>query len=99
MVTEPARAEKVGGETMYVLELAVVDKGVTYHRVLYWVRQANYRPYKAEFYSLSDRLLKTCTYENYQQLGGRVRPTRLVMQDALRENEEYGRAFPASSGE
>ena len=52
------------------------------------MRQANHRPYKAEFYSLSDRLLKTCTYENYQQLGGRVRPTRLVMKDALRAEEE-----------
>ena len=82
------RTEKIDGEAMYVLELAAIDKGVTYHRVLYWVRQANHRPYKAEFYSLSDRLLKTCTYENYQQLGGRVRPTRLVMKDALRAEEE-----------
>ncbi len=70
------------------LELTAVDRGVAYHRVLYWVGQSNFRPHKAEFYSLSDRLLKTCLYQNYQQMAGRVRPTRLVMQDALRKDEE-----------
>jgi outer membrane lipoprotein-sorting protein len=82
------RTETIEGETMRVLELTAVDRGVTYHRVLYWVSQANFRPYKAEFYSLSDRLLKTCHYRNYRQMAGQVRPTRLVMQDALRKDEE-----------
>lgn len=82
------RTEKIDGESVYVLELSAVDRGVTYHRVLYWVRQSNYWPQKAEFYSLSDRLLKTCLYENFRPLGGRPRPTRLVMQDALRSGEE-----------
>jgi outer membrane lipoprotein-sorting protein len=82
------RTEKIEGESMHVLELTATDRGVTYHRVLYWVRQSNYRPYKAEFYSLSDRLLKTCFYQNYQQMAGEQRPKRLVMQDALRQGEE-----------
>jgi len=82
------RTEKVDGEPMNVLELTAVDRGVAYHRVLYWVGQSNFRPHKAEFYSLSDRLLKTCLYQNYQQMAGRARPTRLVMQDALRKDEE-----------
>lgn len=82
------RSETVDGEKMYVLELNAVDRGVTYHRVLYWVRQSNHHPHKAEFYSVSDRLLKTALYQNYARLGGRLRPTRLVMQDALRQGEE-----------
>ncbi len=81
------RTEKVDGEPTYVLELNAVDRSVTYHRVVYWVRQNSYRPYKAEFYSLSDRLLKTCHYENYRQLAGRMRPARLIMKDALSEGE------------
>lgn len=80
--------EKIDGEEHYVLELAAVDRTVAYARVKYWVRQKNYFPLKAEFYSLSDRLLKTCRYENYQQMLGKLRPTRLVMQDALRKGEE-----------
>jgi outer membrane lipoprotein-sorting protein len=82
------RTEKLDGELMYVLELIAVDRSVTYHRVVYWVRQANHWPHKAEFYSLSDRLLKTCLYQKYERMAGRVRPTRLTMQDALRVGEE-----------
>ena len=82
------RNETIGGENYYVLELTAVDRGVTYHRVLYWVKAANFYPFKAEFYSLSERRLKTARYENFRQLGGRVRPTRLVLEDALREGEE-----------
>lgn len=88
------RTERLDGEEMQVLELTAVDRGVTYHRVLLWVNKANHRPRKAEFYSLSNRLLKTCSYENYRPMAGQHRPTRLVMQDALRGGEqsilEYG---------
>jgi len=82
------RTEKVDDEECYVLELSAVDRTVAYHRVVYWVRQKSLFPYKAEFYSLSDRLLKTARYENFQQMAGRARPTRLVMEDALRKGEE-----------
>lgn len=76
--------EKIGDDSFYVLELTAIERGVAYQRVKYWVRQNTYAPHKAEFYSLSDRLLKTCSYENYKQLGGRVRPTKLVMTDAVK---------------
>jgi len=82
------KTELVDGEQTHALELTAVDRSVTYARVLYWVRQANSYPHKAEFYSLSGRLLKTCRYEAFKPLGGRPRPTRLVMQDALRKGEE-----------
>jgi hypothetical protein len=81
------RTESIGDDPYYVLELTAVDHSVTYHRVLYWVRQANYRPYKAEFFSLSDRLLKTCLYQNYKPMAGKERPTRLVMENALLKDE------------
>jgi len=82
------RTETVDGEAAYVLELTAVDRSVTYQRVVYWVSKSNYFPRKAEFYSMSDRLLKTCHYEKFEKMAGRVRPTRLVMQDALRKGEE-----------
>jgi hypothetical protein len=82
------RTETIDGEAMYVLELTAIDHGVTYHRVLYWVRKSNNWPHKAEFYSLSDRLLKTCLYQKFERMAGRSRPTRLAMQDALRSGEE-----------
>ena len=82
------RTDVLDGEKYHVLELIGVDKGVTYHKVLYWVRQSNFWPYRAEFYSVSGRLLKTSRYENFQMLLGKQRPTRLVMEDALRKDEQ-----------
>ncbi|MDD3352529.1 outer membrane lipoprotein-sorting protein [Zoogloea sp.] len=81
------RSETINGEKMYVLELNAVDRGVTYAKVIYWVRQANNWPHRAEFYSLSNRLLKVCRYENFQSLGGRIRPTQLIMEDALKKGD------------
>jgi outer membrane lipoprotein-sorting protein len=82
------RTEQIGDETFYVLELTATDRGVTYRRVMYWVNRKTFQPHKAEFYSLSNRLLKTCRYENYQKMAGAMRPTRLVMDDALRRGEQ-----------
>lgn len=78
------RKEKIDGETYHVLQLDAVDNWVTYRRVLYWVNARNHRPYKAEFYALSGRLLKTSYYQEFRNLGGETRPTRLVVEDALR---------------
>lgn len=82
------RVESIGGEQYNVLELTAVDRSVTYQRVVYWVSQKSNWPLKAEFYSLSNRLLKRCRYENFQTMAGKTRPTRLVMEDALRGNEQ-----------
>ena len=82
------REEMIDGENHVVLELTAVDNSVTYRKVVYWVKQASNRPHRAEFYSVSNRLLKTCRYENFQAMLGTQRPTRLVMEDALRKGEE-----------
>jgi outer membrane lipoprotein-sorting protein len=78
------REEAIKGEQYYVLQLDAVDRWVTYNRVLYWVNATNRRPYKAEFYALSGRLLKTCYYQDFRTLGGELRPTNLTIDDALR---------------
>ncbi len=83
-VSTLAGSETINGVEYHVLDLAAAQRGVTYPKVRYWVRKSNMYPYKAEFYSTSDRLLKTCSYEDFKPLGGRVRPTRLVMKDALK---------------
>lgn len=82
------RNETINGEHYVVMELTAVDRSVTYQKVIYWVNQKNAWPLKAEFYSLSNRLLKKCSYEEFRTLAGKVRPTRLVMEDALRNGEK-----------
>lgn len=82
------RNETIDGENYVVLELIAVDRSVTYQKVVYWVNQKNSWPFKAEFYSLSNRLLKKASYEDFKTLAGKQRPTRLVMEDALRSGEK-----------
>lgn len=81
------RNETVDGEDYYVLELTGVDRSVTYQKVILWVNRSNFRPFKAEFYSVSGRLLKTSRYENFDSILGEVRPTRITMEDALKSGE------------
>lgn len=81
------RTETIDNEQYYVLELTGVDRSVTYQKVILWVEQANFRPFQAEFYSLSNRLLKTSRYENYEMILGQYRPTRLIMENALKQDE------------
>jgi outer membrane lipoprotein-sorting protein len=82
------RIEDIDGRSYYVLELKAVDRGVTYPRVLYWVDKENFHPFKAEFYTLSNRLFKTCSFRNFKNMEGESRPTQLVMQDALKQDEQ-----------
>ena len=82
------RTEVIEGARYHVLELTAVDRSVTYQRVIYWVNETTFAPYKAEFYSLSNRLLKTCIYGKYERMLGKIRPTRLIMTDALRQDEQ-----------
>lgn len=79
-----AGSETIDGVEYHVLELVAAQRGVTYPKVKYWVQKSNMHPFRAEFYSKSGRLLKTCSYEDFDPLGGRPRPTKLVMTDALK---------------
>lgn len=79
--------ENLDGTECHVLDLAALDRGVTYARVKYWVAVDNDHPLRAEFFALSGRLLKVCRYEDFRDLAGRLRPTRLVMVDALKADE------------
>lgn len=81
---ELLRIETIEDRDYYVLELTAVNRRVTYHRVLYWVEKDTYRPLKAEFYALSDNLLKTAHYRDYVNMAGMERPSRLYMQDPLK---------------
>ena len=82
------RTENLDQRKMYVLELKAARKGVTYNRVLYWVDAATTRPARAEFYTLSNRLMKVGIYTEYKMLGGAQRPTRLILTDPLRAGEQ-----------
>lgn len=87
------KEEDMEGKKCRVLDLIAAHKGVTYHRVLYWVEKGTNRPVKAEFYTLSKRLMKTGLYSEFKELGGKIRPTKLTLIDALKSGEQSVLAY------
>ncbi|QIK12806.1 outer membrane lipoprotein-sorting protein [Leclercia sp. 29361] len=81
--------EPCGDKICYRLSLVRKFDEVTYPKVIYLVeKDGEYRPYKASYYSLDDKLLKTVLYQNYQLVLGKSRPTEIVVQNA-RHNKGY----------
>jgi outer membrane lipoprotein-sorting protein len=81
------RYDPCDDEVCYVLELEANDSSVAYHRVVYWVQQRTFHPFKAEFYAISGRLLKTATYGAFKALGGKIRPTEVIIEDAVKKGQ------------
>ncbi|MBF0485648.1 MAG: outer membrane lipoprotein-sorting protein [Candidatus Omnitrophica bacterium] len=85
---ELVRTEDIDGKTYLVLELKANAEDVTYSKVMLWLEKDTDNPLKAEFYAVSGRLLKTCSYEDFREFGGEVRPTRVVMMDAVVKGQQ-----------
>ncbi len=81
------REEQIDGKDYVVLELTAERRGVTYQKVLYWVEKKSRWPYKAEFYTISNRLLKTARYQKFTMMAGRLRPTRLILEDGVKQGD------------
>ena len=81
------REENVGQEDAYVLDLTAKNKWVTYDRIRYWVSKQRLVAVKAEFYTVSGKLLKTATFEHDNILvhGGHRIPfvSRMEIRDAV----------------
>lgn len=80
------RTEKVGAEPCHVLDLTAKRKGATYQRILYWVRAEDARPVKAEFYLTSGKHIKTATFDEYADYGGKMLLRKLTLYDPIRHN-------------
>lgn len=57
--------ETVQSEPCYVLELTAKHKRATYNRIRYWISKSREVGVKAEFYSLSNKLMKIANF-NYK---------------------------------
>ncbi len=83
--------EAVDGEACSVLELAAKHKRTTYDSIRYWVSVKRGVALKAEFYSLSGKLLKSARfeYENTIEHDGRRIPfvSKMTIRDALIDAE------------
>ena len=80
------RSEKTGGTECHVLELTAKRKGATYQRILYWLRQEDARPVRAEFFLTSGKHIKSATFDDYAQVGGKTLLRRFTLYDEIRHN-------------
>ncbi|MEO8359712.1 MAG: outer membrane lipoprotein-sorting protein [Vicinamibacteria bacterium] len=79
-----AGEEKVDGVTCDILELKARNRGVAYDRVRYLVRKdGTFFPCIAEYFTISGKKLKILRSDEVELIGGRKRPTRLLMESAL----------------
>lgn len=72
----------------YVLGLKGKDLSLSYAKIKLWVRKDNFQPVKQEYFSISDKLIKSTTYHNIKDFGGYKRPGKLVMQSALHPKQK-----------
>ena len=77
-------AEMLEGQPdQYVLSLKGKDLSLSYAKIKLWVRKDDYQPLKQEYYTLTDKLIKSTIYQDIKDFGGFKRPAKLVMQSAL----------------
>jgi hypothetical protein len=83
--------ESIDGEACHVLDLTAKHKRATYDRIKYWVSVKRGVGIKAEFYSVSGKLLKTARfeYDNTIEHDGKRIPfvSRMTIRDALVDAE------------
>ena len=72
----------------YVLELTSRDESRTYFFRKIWVDKEKFIGHKAEFSAKSGKLLKVMIVGNIQSFQNRYYPTRVTMEDKLRENSK-----------
>jgi hypothetical protein len=80
--------ETVKSQGCTVLTLTAKTKEVTYASIRYWVARDSFKPVKAEFYTLSGKLLKTGYWDNEQIVHGGLRPTRLTLVDGIKTESQ-----------
>lgn len=90
-------SETLDGDPCHILDLTARHKRTTYDRIRYWVSVKRNVGLKAEFYSVSGKLLKTAhfEYDNTIEHEGRRTPfvSRMTIRDALIDAEttmEFG---------
>lgn len=91
--------ETMGGKAVLKLKLKAKHDEAPYASIEYWVEKKDYFPVTAKFYSESGKLLKTMSVEERGKLGGRIRPSKVKMVDAVTKGKYSTWATNSMEGE
>jgi len=74
------------GQELYVLELEARQRGVAYPRQKIWVDADSLVLNRAEYYALSNRLLKSLEVLEVVRVAGKTVPSRMIMRDEMKKS-------------
>lgn len=78
--------DKVDNLEMYKIELKPKSKSASYGKILLWTEIDSSKPYKAQCYSMFDKLLKTAYYKDYEEVLEKLRPMELEIHSEISKN-------------
>jgi len=67
----------------YVLGLKGKNLSLSYAKIKMWIRKDDFQPLKQEYFTISDKMIKSTFYQDIKDFSGLKRPAKLVMQSAL----------------
>lgn len=90
--------------SQWQLLLTASKRGLTYEKVRVFIEKGSFHPLRAEYLTSGLRPLKTATFRAYKDLCGKVRPSEILIQDAVRPDDQSVlqvqqmelRSFPSS---
>jgi hypothetical protein len=77
--------DTVEGRMCYVFDLKANDKKVTYDHIRYWIGKKRQLGWKAEFFSVTGRLLKTATFQYDNSIQTESGPQPFVSQMTIHD--------------
>ena len=77
--------EEIDGQDCFVIHLKEKERGMSYPERKYWISKETYLPVREERYAKSGKLLKVARFEGVEQFEDRRFPTRIIMEDRLKE--------------
>ena len=80
--------DNISGSPCLKLQLTAKKKSATYHKIILYVREKDYRSVKAEFFLLSGKHFKTAYYEEYKQVSGRTTLSKMTIIDAVQKDKK-----------
>lgn len=69
------------------LALSAKKKGLTYDKMNLWVDKKTGRPEKAEYLTVTGKKLKEAFFQDYKEIAGGIRPTKIVINDAVKKED------------
>jgi hypothetical protein len=83
------------GKNILVLVLTSKGKSTQYRKITLYCSAEDYAPVRAEFFSLSGKLLRTAYYGDYQMVLGKMRPMSVKMISAVNKADNVLLSYTA----